>query len=317
VSVFGESGSSLSGDVLRIILNYLSIWDVLRVSQVCFAWNVWCTNDGWWSTRMKNDLNISGGSLKMYREVAISESYPIRLRGFKLEGQFSDDNAGTGMFRVWRAGGRIPADCKTGTWQNWLNHLRRRGFQPAQCPVAIGIDNSSRYYVKEERYTLAGVLFASYQQDPVRGYDVYLVPASGTPNISFCSQCFQFYDHSTNSGNCRFHPSDRTTKSSAYRRNHSCCGKPVSNSSDVNGCATRRHVSAGVSFNPGSKFALTSVTTALGPLYLGQAKKSYFVTELPVLNIDERNPLSGIFEMKKKAELTAELNAKKKNAKLK
>ncbi len=45
----------LPNGVLQLVLDHLSVWDVLRVSQVCYSWSVFASLDSYWRRRLTRD----------------------------------------------------------------------------------------------------------------------------------------------------------------------------------------------------------------------------------------------------------------------
>ncbi len=89
-SIFGNAPATRVGSgVTQLIADHLSVWDALRMTQTCFAWSVYLTNDQYWKRRLVRDgmpapssvAQLMYTSKELYRRALVANAVRVQVVG--------------------------------------------------------------------------------------------------------------------------------------------------------------------------------------------------------------------------------------------
>ena len=192
----GASSGNLSNVVLQMVLDELPIWDVLRVSCVCFSWSAFASQNNYWARRLICDFGIDPQNEKEFCKVSCKERYRlalcknaqcIRVVGWAVPQHFVmlEKDANVPGFYLFEG---IRRDVLRMVWMGWLRYLTRRGLSPKYCAAFFQFGLDPRQVPFEQVWTLGGAVLN--HRFPLRGYA--LVLPSREAGFLCCSTCSSF-----------------------------------------------------------------------------------------------------------------------------
>ena len=178
--------------VMHMILLKLPVWDVLRASQVCFAWNTFASFELFWKKRIRNDFGsdfdeVFHNCKQHYRKLLNQRSRILKIGGVAVvEGDSQQLNKPG--FRLWKE----PQfrDVSRFVWQNFLSHLRQRGLDPLDYPAATGTYRHNQPW--DQRFKVIHSLASLVLNQSVSDFEWLLLPRAGLSGITFCNGCSYF-----------------------------------------------------------------------------------------------------------------------------
>jgi hypothetical protein len=112
-------------------LSQVSIWDVLRASETCFAWSTFASFESFWKRRIEADFGEKAAERvfrnykNRYRELLGQKAIPLHINGISLARRDPLQLHYRPVFRLWK--GPFKDDFRF-VWMNFLDYLRSKVF---------------------------------------------------------------------------------------------------------------------------------------------------------------------------------------------